>query len=219
MKQVCGVWFPESDTHFKLGMIDEQGNYQKDIFDTAISYVKEPKIFYDIGAHVGLWSLMAHRAGFKKIEAYEPNLKTYECLEKNLDNKDIKRFLWAHGVSEELRFVEIVEVDINNSGAVTIKKLPRKEGSGPFVKPINNKHLHWDIELYDIKPHECLVKIDTEGMEADCVLGMDKILYALRPVVCVEQRTNHDALKILQQMGMKVVQQVRKDYILTWKNQ
>jgi len=33
MKQVCGVWFPESDKHFKLGIIDEQGNYQRDTFD------------------------------------------------------------------------------------------------------------------------------------------------------------------------------------------
>jgi len=224
MKQVYGIWFPESDTHFNERMIHPNGDYQRDTFQAAMSYVKEPKIFYDIGAHVGLWSLMAHRAGFRYVEAYEPNPKTFACLQKNFEGKDSvvwdKGFcisLRPHGISPLHKYVRIIEEDINNSGAIRVEESDVENSSGSILS-INNRPMHDYIEHFNTKPYECLVKIDTEGMEADCVLGMDKILYALRPVVCVEQRSNQDALRILQQMGMEIVKQVRKDYILTWKN-
>jgi len=221
MKQVFGVWLPKDDTHFDGRFMHENGDYQRDIFQAAMKHVNEPKIFYDIGAHVGLWSLMAMRAGFKYARAYEPNPKTFACLRENFKDKD--NGIWSegfcislapHGISQLKKCVTIFEEDIGNSGAV--RTIEDQNGSA-YLHSINNDELHVYIDYFKIKPHETLVKIDTEGMEAECVLGMDKILYALRPVVCVEQRLNKDALEILQQMGMQIVQQVRKDYILTWK--
>lgn len=218
MKQIYGVWLPEDDTHFPK-MMNEDGTYQRDTFAACMEYVKEPKIFYDVGAHVGLWSLMAIKAGFKVINAYEPNPKTFACLERNLAGKngEYKAHLSNHGIAEYEDKLKLNEVDSCNSGAVTLSHWYGDWNKNAIdVDNINNKHLHGAIDKFQIKPHEILVKIDTEGMEAECVLGMDKILYALRPVVCVEQRSNENALRILQQMGMQIVNQVRKDYILTW---
>lgn len=214
MKQVCGVWLPESDTHFKLGMIDKEGNYQKDTFDAAMAYVKEPKIFYDIGAHVGLWSLMAHRAGFKMIYAYEPNEENFACLEKNTCAINNKISLNNFGVSSRESHVYMIKESQNNSGAITFRPSTNL-GVTEYI------FRRADIVLPDsseISPHQCLVKIDTEGMEGECARGIEGILCEVKPVVCVEQRSNQDALDILHKMGMQIVQQVRKDYILTWKN-
>lgn len=218
MKQIYGIWFPESDTHF-IDHVHKNGDYQRDTFQMAMSYVKEPKIFYDVGAHVGLWSLMAFRAEFKQIHTYEPNPKTYDCLLRNMQLIDAGCYvsLNPHGISCINKDMIIIEESPDNSGAVKLMQTDDKN-SMAFTLSINDNSMHENISHLNIQPHECLVKIDTEGMEAECVLGMDKILYALRPVVCVEQRTNEDALKILRQMGMQIVQQVRKDYILTWKN-
>lgn len=220
MKQICSIWFPENEEHFDR-MLGETGNYQKDTFETAMEYVKNPKIFYDIGAHVGLWSLMAIKAGFQEIEAYEPNPVTFECLKKNLAGREgkYKAHLHNYGLAEYNGEYDIQENHIGNSGAVSFKQIPTKQpGSNIKIGNIsaNKMSLHSLIEKFSLKPHETLVKIDTEGMEADCVLGMDKVIYALRPVVVVEQRTNENALTILQQMGMRIVKIVRKDYILTW---
>lgn len=214
MKQVHGIWFPEDDAHFGKGMIDEAGNYQKDIFDAAMSYVRKPKIFYDIGAHVGLWSLMAIKSGFRTIHAYEPNPETFECLRKNLANKDggYKANLNKCGVSEYTRLMHLVKENEGNSGAVKLTN----DDNGLMV-PVVNINYHCNFGTILNRSHEALIKIDTEGMEVDCIRGMDKIILTLKPVICVEQRTNHDALKLLQGMGMEIVQQVRKDYILTWK--
>lgn len=225
MKQIHDIWFPKEDTHF-IDHIHMNGDYQRDTFQAAMSYVKEPKIFYDIGAHVGLWSMMAIKEGFKEINAYEPNPKTFECLKRNLTGKDgkYKTHLNNYGINEDdiYEYMQLVPHHADNSGAISLEEISYKalkDNDGKFVRVnhINDSEpIYSRIESYDIKSHETLVKIDTEGMEAQCVLGMDKILYALRPVVCVEQRTNENALYILQKMGMQIVQQVRKDYILTW---
>ncbi len=205
MKQVYGIWLPEDDTHFEKVM-NSDGSYQKDTFDYAISYMKNPRIFYDIGAHVGLWSLMAHKAGFKEIYAFEPNPITLACLEKNVGNK---AKIYNRAVSATASNADLIEEDVGNSGAVKLTY-----GSGNLIA----SRIGYKAEA-SITPHECLIKIDTEGNEADCVDGMREIIYALRPVVCVEQKTNKDALDILQRMGMRIVNQVRRDYILIWKNQ
>lgn len=214
MKQVYGVWFPQDDTHFENGFIHDNGDYQRDTFQAAMSYVKEPKIFYDIGAHVGLWSLQAFKAGFKEINAYEPNPRTFECLQRNMQIVDSGCYVYLNnrGVSSKHQELGIIEECAGNSGAV--KLTDDITDIGPvYASPIEY------LERIGNNQHECLVKIDTEGMEADCIKGMASVLYALRPVVCVEQRTNDGALKILQQMGMVIQKKVRKDWILTWKDQ
>lgn len=211
MKQIHGIWFPENDTHFEKVM-NADGTYQKDTFDYAMSYVKEPKIFYDIGAHVGLWSLMAHNSGFKMIHAFEPNPDTFECLKKNLKDKAL---LFNYGIgSAKTEMYQYCENE-GNSGAIKLND--NEKGKKVKVQSLQPTYLHYFINDLQIGSHQTLIKIDTEGMEAVCVLGMDKIIYALRPVVCVEQKSNKDALDILQKMGMQVVKQVRGDYILTWK--
>lgn len=212
MKQVYGIWFPDNDTHFNEGMIHPNGDYQRDIFDLALKHVSSPKIFFDVGAHVGLWSLMAHRAGFKIIEAFEPNPATFECLQKNVGS--FARVSQI-GIGASRRNAKVKQNDLVNSGAVNLED---DEGGDVLISPITLDKMHKIIWKCNLKPHETLIKIDVEGMEADCVLGMDKIIYALRPVMCVEQRSNHDALRILEQMGMEVVKIARKDYILKWKN-
>lgn len=218
MKQVYGIWLPENDTHFER-MMNADGTYQRDTFDYCMEYVKNPKIFYDIGAHVGLWSRMAINAGFKHIEAFEPNPKTYHCLRQNFEEWRIKSnialFSWPTGVASYYGSMDVVKNMDGNSGAVQLVGGSHQGKNSIQVGPLEREP-RFLISEYNIKPHETLVKIDTEGMEADCVLGMDKILYALRPVVCVEQRSNKDALEVLQQMGMEIVKIVRKDYILTW---
>lgn len=209
MKEIKGIWFPESDTHF-IKHIRDNGDYQRDIFKAAMAHVREPKLFFDIGAHVGLWSLMAIRAGFKEIRAFEPNHVTFKCLVSNISNfPDVT--VHNYGIAERNGSVEMKSECKDNSGAV--KVIP---GNTAFVRNINNDNIGGSVYKLGIRLYETLVKIDTEGSELECVKGMDKIIQSLRPVVVVEQRSNNDALTYLKDMGLTLVDQVRKDYILTY---
>lgn len=209
MKQIRNIWFPENETHFQKH-VEKNGDYQAEQFQAAMKYVSEPKLFFDIGAHVGLWSMMAIRAGFKEIRAFEPNHVTFKCLVSNVSNYP-GITVHNYGIAERSGLVDIVHEHEGNSGAV--KVVP---GSTCTVQNINNDNIGSSVYKLAIKPGETLVKIDTEGTELDCVKGMDKIIQSLRPVVIVEQRKNTDAVKYLKDMGMVQVDQVLKDCILIY---
>lgn len=209
MKQIENVWFPNTDEHF-IRYVRPNGDYQWDTFEAVMKYITTPKLFFDIGAHVGLWSLMAHRAGFQEIRAFEPNPDTFKCLVLNLMNTH-NTHCHNYGIAEKDGLVDIIYEQPNNSGAVKLAP-----GIQSKVRNINDDNIGKSMFDLKIQPGETLVKIDTEGMEAECVLGMEKIIYALKPVIVVEQRGNEDALKLLKDMGMTLVNNVRRDFILIW---
>lgn len=86
MKLIKGIHFPDSDTHFE-NLVNDQGHYQKKQFDAAMRHIKpeDRGLFIDVGAHVGLWSMMAIKEGFKNFLCFEPNDILRECLRKNLE--------------------------------------------------------------------------------------------------------------------------------------
>lgn len=210
MKQIHGVWLPENDEHF-ITHIQEDGSYQGDIFKTCMQYVTNPKLFFDVGAHVGLWSLMANKAGFKEIRAFEPNPETFKCLVSNISNID-NAHVHNYGLARRDGKIQIILEHPGNSGAVKLSKEP----GTAHVRNINDDNIGESVFKLSIKPHETLIKIDTEGMEVDCILGMEKIIHALKPVIVIEQRNNEDALKLLKDMGMTLINNIRRDFILIW---
>lgn len=209
MKQIKGIWFPADDTHFQKHVF-KNGDYQQEQFQAAMRHIKEPKLFFDIGAHVGLWSMMAIRAGFKEIRAFEPNHITFKCLVSNISNFP-NVTVYNYGIAERNGLVDIEHECEGNSGAV--KVIP---GSTCYVRNINNDNIGGSVYQLNIRPYETLVKIDTEGSELDCVKGMDKIIQSLRPVIVIEQRSNKDGIEYLKDMGMKLADQVRHDYIFAY---
>jgi len=217
MKLINNIYFPDRDEHFHKMM--PNGYYQRDTFLSAMEHIKEPKIFYDIGAHVGLWSIQAGEVGFKEIHAYEPNPESFECLKNNVRLANTN--CYKYGVGRIPNKLSIVKHASDNTGAVSLE-IVDKPKEAVNIYPIDSypgvPFLHDAIKHFELLPHQTLVKVDTEGMEYDCLLGMELILYAFRPVVVVEQRTNHRALELLDAMGMEIVNQVRKDYILRWKS-
>lgn len=217
MKEIKGIWFPESDTHFQ-SHIHKNGDYQQDIFKAAMVHVKESKLFFDIGAHVGLWSLMAIRAGFKEVRAFEPNHVTFKCLVSNI-SKFPNVTAHNYGVAERNDIMQLIFEDKDNSGAVRITRTNQSAENNSLmceVRNINNDNIGGSVYKLSIRPCETLVKIDTEGSEFECLKGMDKIIQSLRPVVVIEQRSNKDGIEYLKDMGMKQADQVRHDYIFTY---
>ena len=81
MKQVNGLWLPDSDTHFS-GPDYEIGTRQ-----VVLGLTKERRLALDVGAHVGIWT--CHLADeFGEVISLEPNPENFECLQKNTEGMD-----------------------------------------------------------------------------------------------------------------------------------
>lgn len=211
MKQINGIWFPDDDEHFSEHIADN-GDYQSLQFDAACSFMKGRKLFIDIGAHVGLWTLMATRAGFGYFISYEPNNSTFECLKKNVEG--LRGMITESAVGTH-DMVEVIEDHKGNTGAVSTRK--SREG----VKCLSlDKSFPIDVDAFikenNVSPNECLMKIDTEGSELDVIRSSEKIIKLLKPTIIVEQKEILDATNLLCEFGMTVRGRINKDVILTW---
>lgn len=208
MKFVKNTWLPDNDTHFE-NFIDDEGNYQKEQFDCVVKYIKPENrgLFIDVGAHVGLWSRMALKAGFKQIIAFEPNKNNYECLQKNITNK--KHLLCNFGLSDKSEHVEFGNPQNDNSGANAIKG----EGKTKLYK-------FDDLMLNDFIINEILIKIDVQSYEDKVVRGMTNFIKQYKPIIIVEQwldgKEDLRATKYCLSLGMKVLEKIKKEVILRW---
>ncbi len=210
MKQVKGIWFPDSDFHFE-SMIDSEGNYQEKQFKTALKYIKpeDRGLFIDVGAHVGLWSRMAQKVGFKEILAIEPDAKNYECLDKNLDGA----FLLRLALSDERKSGRIESEKSDNSGANHLI-----DGGDFPVEPFD-RYFSFIKNEFDLTK-QVLIKIDVQGYEAKVVRGMTNFIKEYKPIIIVEQWLNGkedlEATHYLESLGMKTLERVKKEIILGW---
>lgn len=208
MKFVKNTWLPDNDTHFEK-FIDDEGNYQKEQFDCVVKYIKPENrgLFIDVGAHVGLWSKMALKAGFKQIIAFEPNKNNYECLQKNITNK--KHLLCNFGLSDKNEHVEFGNPQNDNSGANAIKG----EGKTKLYK-------FDDLMLNNFIINEILIKIDVQSYEDKVVRGMTNFIKQYKPIIIVEQwldgKEDLRATKYCLSLGMKVLEKIKKEVILRW---
>lgn len=208
MKFVKNTWLPDNDTHFEK-FIDDEGNYQKEQFDCVVKYIKPENrgLFIDVGAHVGLWSRMALKAGFKQIIAFEPSKDNYECLQKNITNK--KHLLCNFGLSDKSEHVEFGNPQNDNSGANAIKG----EGKIKLYK-------FDDLMLNDFIINKILIKIDVQGYEDKVVRGMTNFIKQYKPIIIVEQwldgKEDLRATEYCLSLGMKVLEKIKKEVILGW---
>lgn len=222
MKQVKGIWLPDSDTHFEK-LIDYQGNYQRKQFDTALKYIKpeDRGLFIDVGAHVGLWSRMAIKASFKNILAFEPDRENFECLNSNLvsELEPNKCFgiIFDAALTESINDNLIVENEkIDNSGA---KKVVQTS-NGCCKSFVFDKLFTEDRLDFYAKESNILIKIDVQGYEAKIIRGMTNFIKEYKPIIIVEQwldgKEDLEATRYCELLGMKILEKVKKEVILGW---
>lgn len=123
----------------------------------------------DIGANIGLHSLLMSRAGFE-VNSYEPDSTHFSWLQENMALNGVKR------------------VNLHNAA------VSNKEGEAEFVRVLGNttsshlagsKDAYGDLEKYKVKvadikkiiPNVDLIKMDVEGHEADILLSLNKPEY------------------------------------------
>lgn len=242
MKLVKGIYLPDSDTHFET-IMDDDGNYQKPQFDAALKYIPEENrgLFIDVGAHVGLWSIMAMKNGFKNFLCFEPDDENFKCLWENFEDnrvllggaalnvkgrekeeiteeKRITGFLYNWALSDEMKMYHIKNEKEDNSGAKILEEVEfSEEATQRFDELVELNNRYWDLDKFKNK---ILIKIDVQGYEAKVVRGMKNFIQEYKPIIIVEQFINkqpdYEATMILKSYGMKPLEAVGKEVILGW---
>ena len=200
MKQIDGFWFPDRDQHWGSGMCH---SYQSDVFDAAMELIPGHmrKLSVDVGAHVGLQTMMQNGAGFGKIFAFEPDAENYQCLVLNTRFCPRVTPIFS-ALSDRIGFAKLIDPAPYNTGASHLgeRSSPNDARSVPILP----------LDAFELTPS--YVKIDVEGHELAVLRGMKGTFYRARPVVTVENATSEIHEFMLHQ-GYEPARVIRRDTI------
>ncbi len=218
MKNIHGIWLPETDTHFDTMItvgpneVHGKGTYQLKKYRAALGYCNARGLAVDIGAHVGLWSrVMSY--DFARVVAFEPLPDHVACFERNLegrDNVDLHRFAISSAPGQ-LR----IHMPADNTGHAHVSS----DNSGTICEAIT-------LDSFKLLQKIDFLKIDVEGWETAVVQGATETILRDKPVIIIEQKPHGNAerygweqrkaLGMLLRMGYKEVLSISGDHILTW---
>jgi len=215
MKQVKNFWFPDEDKYFGP-IVLKDGNFQIDRLYKAFEYVTDWTLAIDGGAHVGLWTTEMS-AYFKKVIAFEPDPKTYECLMKN---------------TEENQNVSVLQNALSNRETyISIKWDPKHALAGntgsKYISHIGEDRGIKAIKLDDIAlPSLGFLKLDVEGHEFRALQGAEKLIKRHKPVIMLECKAGYAkrfndgddyAATLLASWQYECVASIRADHIFKFK--
>lgn len=150
--------------------------------------------FVDIGAHVGYFSLLTSFliGENAKVYAFEAAKGTFDLLKKNLDNRpNIQVFHNALTDSEmDLTFYEF-PVLYSEYNTLHVAQFENEKWFKKF-QPLKNtvKGITLDAVFEKFALKNAVIKIDTEGAEAQVIAGAMAVLAHKNPVIIMEFLTD-----------------------------
>jgi len=200
------------DYIFAFSKFDIFGTKHNSGFSKWLKACKGKKTIFDIGAHIGLYSIPASQIIDKKgaIYAFEPSNANRSYLERHMYfNKVENVSVFPYLVGEEplgaVEFYENRDVDAMNS--VMIRKNPN------LYNKISKRQVSLDEFCTSNKITPEVVKIDVEGAEIGVLKGAKGIFGRCRPIIflSIHPRT----LALLNQSVEELIWLIDKmDYVI-----
>jgi FkbM family methyltransferase len=160
------------------------GTYQSHVTKALQAAVKPGMVAYDLGAHIGYFSLVLTRlvGNSGKVFAFEPDPNNLRALRHNLAaNRGRNVKVVASVVADGSAPVLFATFHFSSVSHIATKRTP---GDANLVEVPS---LRLDDFVYrDGNPAPAVIKIDVEGAEARVFEGARRLLDTARPVIVVE---------------------------------
>lgn len=155
---------PRYRTHY----IDH--DYEKFSLQILKNNLNADKIFLDIGAHYGAYSLYAAKAAGSKVIAIEPVSENFDLLNQNVKTNHLEKLITTHNYA------------ISDANGEAEFNIPWASDSAGFYEHPNAETIRKQkVQVRKIddlvgKSRVDVIKIDTEGHEVSVLQGMAKTL-------------------------------------------
>jgi FkbM family methyltransferase len=166
------------------------GTFEAGTLHTIRKCLRQNDVFIDIGANIGLMSLLASRLiGEKgKVFAFEPESETFAILERNIEMNritNVRTFRIALGSASTTEII-YSNLDRSRGSASLIKTQGNSEGVPIQVETLD-KFITTN-QVADIR----MMKIDVEGWELEVLRGARQLLSShYAPIICIEYSSLH----------------------------
>jgi len=179
---------PRDDHYLDLEK-DGLSNWEHEALSVWANEVKDAEVAIDIGAYLGVYSILAAKLGCPRVLAFEPNSNNFIQLQKNLSLNQLKDSVESHRVA--------VGGESKTVSMITPGGRPNSSGSQISNSPTGRKLESWEIEsevkmatldslLVDETARISVIKIDAEGYELFILRGASMTLKTHFPSILVE---------------------------------
>jgi FkbM family methyltransferase len=154
-------------------------------------------VMFDVGAHIGFYSLPAARLGAQVI-AFEPDPESAARLRMHVERNQL---------ADRLRVEEVAAWSASIPLICFRRGVPRSQGgiscgdyqpvvaSGPVIQV---KAVRLDDFVAAGGPAPQIVKVDVEGAESEVLKGAIATIRAFRPILLVEVHTSREEVLVRQ---------------------
>ena len=176
-------------TWLKLNLASERnwwsGNHEPAVQEHLSRIVHPGTIFYDIGAHIGFFSLAAARSGAQVI-SFEADPENVTRLQMHVEK---------NGLSSKITFVEAAVWSSGNRKIAFQRGWPRSQGgvTDHGIRPVLASGSTISVNSITIDDFVAegaavpdILKIDVEGGEVEVLKGATGVIRAHRPKLVIE---------------------------------
>jgi len=165
------------------------GFWEEDVTAMMLKYLKSGDIFFDIGAHIGYFTLLGSRlvGPSGQVHSFEPSNWAFTTLKHNVHNKNNCTLNKKAAYSQETNLT-FYDYGPTNSLYNSFFAINAKEDIAKALKPEKCEVPTLSLDNYADEKNiiPSMVKIDAETAEYDILLGMRNIIQKKKTIFIFE---------------------------------
>ncbi len=165
---------------------------ERDVHSFIMERLKKARVFVDVGANVGYYTIRACRMGVENVISVEAHPENFKVLKRNVELNGCKAELVNKAVWNESGLKVSMEYE---SGQRGMSRIGSENGN---VETITLNDLLKEYESID------LLKMDIEGAEYKALLGAGDVLRRIGSMVLEVSKDEENIRELLERYGFIV---------------